>query len=73
MIMIEERGKKIGQEDFEEIVGSMREEGKRKIIVEIGGKEGNEKELRQRDDIVMEMGEIKWKKKIESIMIEEKI
>ncbi|ABQ61006.1 ribosomal RNA large subunit methyltransferase H [Brucella ovis IntaBari-2006-46-332] len=73
LILLDERGKALGSEAFAAIVGRMRDDGKRQLIVAIGGPDGHDPALRSRADLVLALGELTWPHQIARILIAEQL
>ncbi|ENS66849.1 ribosomal RNA large subunit methyltransferase H [Brucella melitensis F8/01-155] len=73
LILLDERGKTLGSEAFAAIVGRMRDDGKRQLIVAIGGPDGHDPALRSRADLVLALGELTWPHQIARILIAEQL
>ncbi|UWF66280.1 MULTISPECIES: 23S rRNA (pseudouridine(1915)-N(3))-methyltransferase RlmH [unclassified Brucella] len=73
LILLDERGKTLGSEAFAATVGRMRDDGKRQLIVAIGGPDGHDPALRSRADLVLALGELTWPHQIARILIAEQL
>ncbi len=73
LILLDERGKALGSESFAERIGRMRDDGKRQLIVAIGGPDGHDPSLRSRADLVLALGELTWPHQIARILIAEQL
>ena len=73
LILLDERGKALGSEAFAERIGRMRDDGKRQLIVAIGGPDGHDPALRSRADLVLALGELTWPHQIARILIAEQL
>ena len=73
LILLDERGKALGSEAFAAAVGRMRDDGKRQLIVAIGGPDGHDPALRSRADLVLALGELTWPHQIARILIAEQL
>lgn len=73
LILLDERGKALGSEAFADRIGRMRDDGKRQLIVAIGGPDGHDPALRSRADLVLALGELTWPHQIARILIAEQL
>lgn len=73
LILLDERGKALGSEDFAERIGRMRDDGKRQLIVAIGGPDGHDPALRSRADLVLALGSLTWPHQIARILVAEQL
>ncbi|GAA0610275.1 23S rRNA (pseudouridine(1915)-N(3))-methyltransferase RlmH [Paenochrobactrum glaciei] len=73
LILLDERGKALSSEDFAGQMGRLRDEGKRQLIVAIGGPDGHDPRLRQRADLVLALGSLTWPHQIARILVAEQL
>lgn len=73
LILLDERGKELGSEDFATQLGKIRDGGKRQLILAIGGPDGHDPQLRARADLVLAMGKMTWPHQLARILIAEQL
>ncbi|RCS23579.1 23S rRNA (pseudouridine(1915)-N(3))-methyltransferase RlmH [Phyllobacterium salinisoli] len=73
LILLDERGKMLGSEDFAGRIGRMRDEGQRQLILAIGGPDGHDTRLRARADLVLGLGAMTWPHQIARILVAEQL
>lgn len=73
LIVLDERGKGLGSEAFAERIGRMRDDGKRHLVIAIGGPDGHDAALRAQADLVLGLGPMTWPHQIARILIAEQL
>ncbi|MCO4317515.1 23S rRNA (pseudouridine(1915)-N(3))-methyltransferase RlmH [Phyllobacterium sp. 21LDTY02-6] len=73
LILLDERGKTCTSEKFADDLGRFRDEGKRQLVVAIGGPDGHDASLRDRADIVLALGAMTWPHQIVRILVAEQL
>jgi 23S rRNA (pseudouridine1915-N3)-methyltransferase len=73
LVLLDERGKAIGSEDFAGLIGRWRDDGKREVMIAIGGADGLEPALHARADAVLCLGKLTWPHQLVRILIAEQL
>ena len=73
LILLDERGKALDSEAFAELIGRYRDNGKRDLMLAIGGADGLDPELRGRADMVLNLGSMTWPHQLVRILIAEQL
>lgn len=73
LILLDERGKTFDSEAFAAQIGRWRDGGKRDVLVAIGGADGLDPDIRQRADLVLNLGAMTWPHQIVRILIAEQL
>lgn len=73
LVLLDERGKALGSEDFAERLGQWRDGGKRDLMIAIGGADGLDPALHDRADLVLNLGKLTWPHQIVRILIAEQL
>lgn len=73
LILLDERGKALGSEEFAARIGRLRDDGKRQLIFAIGGPDGHDPKLRARADLVLALGTLTWPHQIARILVAEQL
>jgi 23S rRNA (pseudouridine1915-N3)-methyltransferase len=73
LILLDERGKAHGSEEFAAMIGRFRDSGKRDLMVAIGGADGLDPELISRADAQICFGKMTWPHQLVRIMAAEQL
>jgi 23S rRNA (pseudouridine1915-N3)-methyltransferase len=73
LILLDERGKTIGSEDFAKLLETLKDNGRRDLIVAIGGADGLDPDLHQKADYVLNLGRMTWPHQLVRILIAEQL
>lgn len=73
LIILDERGKTMDSEAFAAMIGRFRDDGKRDLMLAIGGADGHEAELRGRADLVINLGAMTWPHQLVRILVAEQL
>lgn len=73
LVLLDERGKAVGSEDFAELLGRWRDAGKRDLMIAIGGADGLDLALHERADQVLCLGKMTWPHQLVRILIAEQL
>ncbi len=71
LILLDERGKALDSEAFAGLIGQYRDQGKRDLMVAIGGADGLDPALYQKADAVICLGKMTWPHQLVRILIAE--
>lgn len=73
LIILDERGKSMDSQAFADLIGRFRDGGKRDLMLAIGGADGHEADMRQRADVVINLGAMTWPHQLVRILIAEQL
>ncbi len=73
LVLLDERGKTMPSEAFASNIAKFRDEGKRQLLLAIGGPDGHDAALRERADLVLALGAMTWPHQIVRILIAEQL
>lgn len=73
LILLDERGKALDSPAFSEVIGRYRDNGKRDMMLAIGGADGLDPDLRARADLVLNLGTMTWPHQLVRILIAEQL
>jgi 23S rRNA (pseudouridine1915-N3)-methyltransferase len=73
LVLLDERGKALDSEAFADLVGRYRDNGKRDLMIAIGGADGLDADLRQRAEVVLNLGSMTWPHQLVRILIAEQL
>lgn len=73
LILLDERGKALDSEAFADLIGRYRDNGKRDMMIAIGGADGLDPDLRGKADMVLNLGSMTWPHQLVRILIAEQL
>ena len=73
LILMDERGRNIGSEDFTSWLGKRRDQGQRDLVIAIGGPDGHAPELMERAALVLSFGALTWPHQLARVMLAEQL
>jgi 23S rRNA (pseudouridine1915-N3)-methyltransferase len=73
LVLLDERGKTMSSETFASSIERFRDDGKRQLLLAIGGPDGHDAALRDRADLVLALGAMTWPHQIVRILIAEQL
>jgi 23S rRNA (pseudouridine1915-N3)-methyltransferase len=73
LILLDERGKTMPSEAFAKTIARFRDDGKRQLLLAIGGPDGHDAILRDRADLVLALGAMTWPHQIVRILVAEQL
>jgi 23S rRNA (pseudouridine1915-N3)-methyltransferase len=73
LFLLDERGKNLSSEEFAGKIGSMRDDGRRGLVIAIGGADGHEAFLREQAALVLSFGAMTWPHQLVRIMLAEQL
>ena len=73
LILLDERGKALGSEEFADMLGRLRDGGKRDLIIAIGGADGLDPDLTERAEARISFGKMTWPHQMVRIMAAEQL
>ena len=73
LILLDERGRNISSKDFAGQIGSLRDGGRKSLILAIGGADGHDAGLRGSADMVISFGAATWPHQLIRIMLAEQL
>lgn len=73
LILLDERGKAMDSEAFAALIGGYRDQGKRDMMIAIGGADGLDPALYARADSLLCLGKLTWPHQLVRILIAEQL
>lgn len=73
LVLLDERGKTLDSQAFSDAIGRFRDNGKRDMMLAIGGADGLAPELRAKADLVLNLGTMTWPHQLVRILIAEQL
>lgn len=73
LVLLDERGKNIGSEEFAAWLGKWRDRGQRDLVIAIGGPDGHAPELGQKADLALSFGALTWPHQLARVMLAEQL
>ena len=73
LVLLDERGKALDSEAFASLIGTYRDQGKRDLVVAVGGADGLDPGLAERADAVVCFGKMTWPHQLVRILIAEQL
>lgn len=73
LILLDERGRNIASEEFAGRLARFRDDGRRSLVIAIGGPDGHDPVLRDKADLVLSFGAATWPHQLVRIMLAEQL
>lgn len=73
LILLDERGKALDSPGFADLLGRYRDQGKRELMLAIGGADGLDPALYERADAIVNLGSMTWPHQLVRILIAEQL
>jgi 23S rRNA (pseudouridine1915-N3)-methyltransferase len=73
LVLLDERGKALDSETFANLLGGYRDQGKRELMIAIGGADGLDPALHGRADAVLCLGKMTWPHQLVRVLIAEQL
>ena len=73
LVLLDERGKTLDSQAFSDAIGRYCDNGKRDMMLAIGGADGLDPELRAKADLVLNLGTMTWPHQMVRILIAEQL
>ncbi|WP_187968856.1 23S rRNA (pseudouridine(1915)-N(3))-methyltransferase RlmH [Aquibium microcysteis] len=73
LVLLDERGKNIGSEDFTAWLCKWRDKGQRDLVVAIGGPDGHAPDLAPRAALTLSFGALTWPHQLARVMLAEQL
>lgn len=73
LILLDERGKAMDSPAFASLLGKFRDQGKREMMIAIGGADGLDPALYDRADAIVNLGSMTWPHQLVRILIAEQL
>ncbi|WP_377298989.1 23S rRNA (pseudouridine(1915)-N(3))-methyltransferase RlmH [Rhizobium sp. SGZ-381] len=73
LILLDERGKALDSPAFANLLGRYRDQGKRELLLAIGGADGLDPALYERADAIVNLGSMTWPHQLVRILIAEQL
>jgi 23S rRNA (pseudouridine1915-N3)-methyltransferase len=73
IVLLDERGRHIGSEEFARSLAGYAESGRKNLILAIGGPDGHDAPLREEADLVLSFGKLTWPHQLVRVMLAEQL
>jgi 23S rRNA (pseudouridine1915-N3)-methyltransferase len=73
IVLLDERGRNIGSEEFARSLASYAEGGSKNLVLAIGGPDGHDAALREEADLVLSFGKPTWPHQLVRVMLAEQL
>ena len=73
LVILDERGKSLASPDFADLLGNIRDAGKRELIIAIGGPDGHDPQIAARADHMLSFGKMTWPHQMVRFMLAEQL
>ena len=73
LVLLDERGKAFDSQTFADTLGGWRDQGRRDLMLVIGGADGLDPALQQRADLVLNLGKMTWPHQLVRILVAEQL
>ena len=73
LILLDERGKSFGSQDFAQKIAAWRDGGQRTVLIAIGGPDGHDPALRDEAALTLSFGAATWPHQLVRIMLAEQL
>lgn len=73
LLLLDERGRSISSDDFATRIATLRDGGRRELVIAIGGPDGHDPSLREAADLVLSFGAQTWPHQMVRIMLAEQL
>ncbi|MBP2551278.1 23S rRNA (pseudouridine1915-N3)-methyltransferase [Neorhizobium galegae] len=73
LVLLDERGKALDSPAFANLLGRYRDQGKRELLLAIGGADGLDPALYERADAIVNLGSMTWPHQLVRILIAEQL
>jgi len=73
LILLDERGKALDSPQLSDLIGNFRDQGKRELMIAIGGADGLDPAIYERADAVLCLGKMTWPHQLVRILIAEQL
>lgn len=73
LLLLDERGKSFSSEELASRIGAMRDNGRKALVVAIGGPDGHSEALRNQADLIVSFGALTWPHQLVRVMLGEQL
>lgn len=73
LVLLDERGRSFSSEEFARRIGAMRDNGRKALVVAIGGPDGHGEALRNEAELVISFGALTWPHQLVRVMLGEQL
>ncbi|MFC5387662.1 23S rRNA (pseudouridine(1915)-N(3))-methyltransferase RlmH [Aquamicrobium segne] len=73
LLLLDERGKNLSSKELARQIGSMRDNGRKALVIAIGGPDGHPVELRDKADLVLSFGALTWPHQLVRVLLGEQL
>ena len=73
LVLLDETGKSLSSEDFAGRLAGFRDEGRRDLVLAIGGPDGHDPALRRESGLLLSFGRMTWPHQVARILLAEQL
>jgi 23S rRNA (pseudouridine1915-N3)-methyltransferase len=73
LMVLDERGRAFTSEEFAGRIGLLRDEGRKAMVIAIGGADGHDRSLRDQADLTVSFGALTWPHQLVRVMLSEQL
>ncbi len=73
LVLLDERGKSLSSEDLASRIGKLRDDGRKALVLAIGGADGHDQSLRDQAELVLSFGALTWPHQLVRVMLAEQL
>lgn len=73
LVLLDETGKSLSSEDFASRLAAFRDEGRRDLVLAIGGPDGHDPALRSEAGLLLSLGRMTWPHQVARILLAEQL
>ena len=73
LLLLDERGRNLSSEELAGRIGLLRDDGRKALVVAIGGADGHDQSLRDQADLVVSFGALTWPHQLVRVMLGEQL
>lgn len=73
LLLLDERGKSFSSEELARRIGAMRDNGRKALVVAIGGPDGHSEALRSEAELIVSFGALTWPHQLVRVMLGEQL
>lgn len=73
LLLLDERGRNFSSEEFAGRIGLLRDDGRKALVIAIGGADGHDVSLRDQADLVVSLGALTWPHQLVRVMLGEQL
>jgi len=73
LMLLDERGRSFTSEELAGRIGLLRDDGRKTLVIAIGGADGHDQSLRDQADLVVSLGALTWPHQLVRVMLGEQL